>query len=527
MVIPLQRWVTMKANLSLAALFVLAGLSARGQYTPVAGYPPTAGVPSYMVSTPWQSGAFAPVLGASPRSSPASISYGGPQSYGMGYMGPGATYPSMMQPYPSMPSLPYQPYVCPPHPCLPGAAPPAPAEPSRPGAEPSRPGETVPPSQTSPSTEQPGTTPPSDQNLDLNAPDLPSEQASAAGTGQVALAAPGGYLDNPIPITTFRLRFDAAYGMNHPDRAEYFYGAWGELGFHPHGIQGKGVFFDPHAIGPVVLPSNVNFQQPDMYLEYAFLNRFSAFVDAPYRVINYRQLLEDNPESEGKRSAADQPAPGSRFFPEPEAGAVDSTPRTNHNGFSDFQFGFKAALLASPTQFLTFQLRTYTPTGDSFHGLGTGHWSVEPSLLLYERWNRLVLQGQLTDWIPIHGGEAGNVVSYGAGLGYAVYQRGNFAVMPITEFLGWTVLNGYEAVFGTISATAPPGLELPRTHGVLDAGGNTIVNGKFGVRTFFGNGHSLFFGYGRALTGTHWYTDDFRVEYRLFFGPLRRTARSL
>jgi hypothetical protein len=255
-------------------------------------------------------------------------------------------------------------------------------------------------------------------------------------------------------------------------------------------------------------------------------HRFSGFIDVPYRFINFKGLQEDNPESEQKRNAADSPNPGSSFFPEPKQ-ENEGNPQTYFRGFSDIQFGFKAALLASPNQFLTFQLRTYTPSGNPDQGLGTGHWSVEPSLLYYQRLNRLVLQGQLTDWVPIHGGEAGNVFSYGAGVGYSIFQRGNFAIMPITEFIGWTVLGGYEAISAPITATAPPGLELPQTHGVADATGNTIVNGKVGVRTFFENGSSLYFGYGRALTGTHWYTDIFRVEYRIFFGTNKQNARSL
>jgi hypothetical protein len=357
----------------------------------------------------------------------------------------------------------------------------------------------------------------------MNFPDLSSEQGAASGADNLALAAPGGYLDVPVPISTFRIRYDAAFNLNRPDRAEYFYGAWQELGFHPHGIQGNGVFFDPKAKGPDLLPTNVDYQQPTAYMEFATPNhRWSGFVEVPYRFINFRDLQEDNPESEQKRNAADQPAPGSKFFPEPQ-GENEANPQTYFHGFSDINFGFKAALIASPNQFLTFQLRTYTPTGNASLGLGTGHFSLEPSLLYFRRFNRLVLQGQLTDWVPIGGGEAGNVFSYGAGLGYAVYQRGNFAIMPVTEFLGWTVLNGFESIFAPISATPPPGLELPTTHGVQDASGNTIVNGKFGVRAIFENGSSLYFGYGRALTGTHWYTDIFRVEYRIFFGPLRTT----
>src|SRR5579883_1104984 len=444
-----------------------------------------------------------------------------PPSYGIMYQGPAGMCPPGGVPYGAMPPVPFQPYFLPPHPCLPGpqqSAQPYQPTPSTQPAQPSQPSESTRPPDTSGRTDMPSPT----DTFDMTGantgqePSLSGEQGAAGGGSGVALVAPGGYLDNPIPVSTFRLRFDSAYNLNRPDRAEYFYGAWHELGFHPHGIQGRGVFFDPRAIGPDLLPSNINYQQPEAYFEYAFLKRFSAFVQVPYRVIDFKNPQEDLPESEMKRNPADQPNPGSRFYPEP--GPENTSPQTNFNGFSDLQFGFKAAILASPTQFLTLQLRLYSPTGDPGLGLGTGHWSIEPSLLYYKRFNRLVLQGQLTEWTPFDGGTAGNIFEYGAGLGYAVYQRGNFAIMPITEFLGWTVLNGFESVFAPISATAPAGLELPLTHGVEDASGNTIVNGKFGIRAFFGNGSSLFVGYGRALTGTHWYTDDFRVEYRLFFG---------
>jgi hypothetical protein len=43
------------------------------------------------------------------------------------------------------------------------------------------------------------------------------------------------------------------------------------------------------------------------------------------------------------------------------------------------------------------------------------------------------------------------------------------------------------------------------------------VNGKFGVRTYFGHGHDLYIGYGQALTGDRWYKEIVRVEYRFSF----------
>ena len=52
---------------------------------------------------------------------------------------------------------------------------------------------------------------------------------------------------------------------------------------------------------------------------------------------------------------------------------------------------------------------------------------------------------------------------------------------------------------------------------VKSAGGDTIVNAKIGARFTFGDAQSLYFGYGRALTGTVWYKDIIRVEYRMDF----------
>jgi hypothetical protein len=50
-----------------------------------------------------------------------------------------------------------------------------------------------------------------------------------------------------------------------------------------------------------------------------------------------------------------------------------------------------------------------------------------------------------------------------------------------------------------------------------DAGDETILNAKLGVRVKFADRSDLYVGYGRALTGTVWYKDMLRVEYRLAF----------
>jgi hypothetical protein len=43
------------------------------------------------------------------------------------------------------------------------------------------------------------------------------------------------------------------------------------------------------------------------------------------------------------------------------------------------------------------------------------------------------------------------------------------------------------------------------------------VNGKFGVRTYYGDHCDLYVGYGQAVTHERWYDDIVRVEFRYKF----------
>jgi hypothetical protein len=276
--------------------------------------------------------------------------------------------------------------------------------------------------------------------------------ATGAGVGtSVGLVQPG-YIDYAVPMSQFRLRFDAAYNDNRPDRAEFFYAKCGCF---------------PGAPGPPQLESSVNYQDISAYLEVALNCRFSTFVEVPVRFLD---------------------------------------PENNHvaDGLADMNAGFKWAFIASDDRYLTFQMRSYFPTGNSERGLGTHHFSLEPALLAYQKCDRLVFFGEFRDWIPIDGTDfSGNIIRYGAGLGYEVFCSDHLRFTPIVEGVGWTVLGGKEFVF-------PQGV-------AVDAAGDTIVNVKFGGRLDFGERSSFYFGYGRALTGAVWYKDIYRAEYRIVF----------
>jgi hypothetical protein len=400
-------------------------------------------------------------------------------------------------------------------PFLPGTPPTYPVPESAPGV--------LPNTETTPNTEA---TPSPLAGAMPNIGAFGSEAGGAIGGGSAAFASanvppPGGYLDNPIPVTTFRLRYDSQSDFNRFDRAAYFYAPWHELSFHNHAIvnsagQIVGVQqANSKANGFPQLPGRLDQQVVANYLEYAPNKLFSLFVNVPFRFVHTSRIQEDpdlgNPLPNGGRF----------FFPEPGVRGSGDAESFNNNtgGLGDIDFGVKAALIADPDRYLTLQFRTYVPTGVASVGMGTGHVSLEPSLLFYQRLtNRLIFQAQAGDWIPIGGTPlAGNVVDWGFGFGYDAYRNGTFKVTPVVEMLGWDVLSGGETVFQPIPILPGQVTVLPNNHGVRNAAGDTIINSKIGTRSYWGNGQSIYLGWGHALTADRWYRDDARIEYRLTF----------
>ncbi len=308
-------------------------------------------------------------------------------------------------------------------------------------------------------------------NGDPNTPfDLGEGAPAQTGSELAILENPGGYIDSAIVGNQFRMRFDAAYNNPMPDRAEFFYAQCGCF---------NGVPVANFAPGPPLPETSVDYQEFIPYLERAFSTRFSAFVETPIRLIN---------------------------------------PDVNQNagGWGDVNVGFKYAFIAHPDEYLTAQLRVYTPTGQPELGLGTGHVSIEPSILYFRRYDEnWTLQAELRDWIPISNsvtptGEnfAGNVLRYGVGLGYDIWlccdECESRRITPVAEVVGWTILDGF-GFDGNNPAAGP-----------IDQSGVTIVNAKFGVR-YTVNEHSLYAGYGVPVTNAVWYDSVFRLEYRRAF----------
>ena len=163
------------------------------------------------------------------------------------------------------------------------------------------------------------------------------------------------FADYARPRTVTRLRYDNLTDLVRPDRNQYFLKQT-----RPAKI------FTIHGVRYRTDPSLKHLQQLSLYQEAAGAMG-SFFVEIPYRQIN-------------------------PLFSPTQA------------GFSDINFGLKSLFFDTELLQLAFQFRTYTPSGNSFKGLGTGNFSLDPSLMASLKLGpETYFQGQLGQWVPLGG----------------------------------------------------------------------------------------------------------------------------
>ena len=311
-----------------------------------------------------------------------------------------------------------------------------------------------------------------------------------------------GYIDSAIIGSQIRIRLDAGFHVNAPDRAEFFYARYNGLN-------------NNNGPGPQFVATDLNFQQLYLHAEYAPTKRFSFLAEVPARWIQPQHIVA----------------------------SVNGPPFPNEAGLSDLAAGFKLAAVASSNQYLTFQFQAYFPSGNASKGLGTNHYSVEPALLYYRRLSdRVALEAQIGDSHPIggsfcpqfcitasdisppppppvSGGFAGDAFFYGVGPSYVLYRDERVRIAPVIELVGWRVLGGLETncVPGGAQPSAPPFVPGCFNQEAVSADGTNIVNLKVGARTSIGRHNSFYVGFGHAVTRSHWYEEIVRAEYRYSF----------
>jgi hypothetical protein len=285
------------------------------------------------------------------------------------------------------------------------------------------------------------------------------------------------FADAPRPITQMRLRFDNVWDFTFPDRAEYVWAAQrAAAGAAPvvpaPAVPGARVSTPK---GPAPPQREIDYYQVSLYTEVA-VGRFSAFIEMPYREVN-------------------------------SIGGV-----TDFSGFGDLSFGTKSLLLDCPLGQLGFQFKVFTPTGQASHGLGTGHVSLEPSLLLGLRLAPdTYLQTQWAYWIPIAGDQifAGDIFHYHVSLNQVLWRP-----LSRVEFIGTLEFNGFSVLDGAFSNPAivgGNGQPIPqpaRTH---------ICSLGPGLRCFICDVIDFGAGSAWALTDANFGDEWVRAEFRLRF----------
>ncbi|HZZ77372.1 MAG TPA: transporter [Gemmataceae bacterium] len=261
------------------------------------------------------------------------------------------------------------------------------------------------------------------------------------------------FLDSAVPRNIFMLRFDGAYNNRQPARAGYL--------FPNGGMPGTPGFQSPE--------TRVDTLQLTSVAEYSLLPYFSVFMEAPYRWIN----PEVNP---------------------------------NQNGAGDISYGFKLCTWSSDGLIATILFRVYQPTA-VHEALGTGHWRLEPGLLVdYQISPSFRLEGEFRYWTQLGSSDfGGDFLRYGLGLSYGARKAG-FWFVPVAEAVGYSILSGK-----TMQAFSP------EAYIIQDARGECIVNTYLGLHLGYGPNIDLYMGYGRSLTGDFWNRDTYRVELRLLY----------
>jgi hypothetical protein len=272
-----------------------------------------------------------------------------------------------------------------------------------------------------------------------------------------------------------RLRWDTGWNMTHPDRAEYF---WAREGVTTANAGGGGK-------GPGFVPSHLDYKSLSMYMEGA-AGGFGAFVETPYLDIEPVPQLQ----------------PGMGGNPPKLVGS-------NKSGFGDLIVGTKSLLLDCSLIQVAFEFKTYILSGNFTTGLGTGHVSLEPSILLGLCLSpNSYLQGQFSYWIPIAGDNQyeGNVFHCHLSYNRVLWRFcADVSLVGTAEFNEWSIINGnYTTLLADGTAVAV-------------SARNTIASTGPGLRLFICDKIDLGVGSALSLTSERWASELVRAEFRWRF----------
>ncbi|MGO9601373.1 MAG: hypothetical protein ACLP7Q_25615 [Isosphaeraceae bacterium] len=271
------------------------------------------------------------------------------------------------------------------------------------------------------------------------------------------------FADYARPRTVTRIRYDNLENMTRPDRNQFW------INQVKYGYSGNRKIAS-------ILPL-ARLQQVYLYQE-AAAERASFFVEIPYRQINQN------------------------YAP-------------TQAGFSDLNFGSKALLFDSELLLITFQFRTFMPTGNFTNNLGNGQFALDPSLLTSLKLGpETYFQGQFGNWIPLGGPGVNRQLAGGIFYWLMSLNQVLCYFTPDSPLIGTLEMDGWSFEDGQYTA------KLVNGNGVFHekGGGVSYFNIGPGLRQSICNRLD----FGGAITfasnsGAHWAEPWFRFELRILF----------
>lgn len=260
----------------------------------------------------------------------------------------------------------------------------------------------------------------------------------------------GFFVDHARPQSQMRVRWDAGLNMIMPDRNEFFWARTGRK-------------------GPPRREQTLDYHELTMYTEVAGAAA-SVFTEMPYRLVS----------------------PDNNDF---------------HAGWGDLTIGTKSMFIDCELLQLTFQFKTIIPVGSSRNGFGTGHVTLEPSLLSTLKLTPCdFLETQLSEWIPIAGDRdfAGMVFHYHTSLNHLWCKKKAIQFMTSLEYQGYVFQDG--------ALTNPAGFVGPATKTSSREAYHYL---GAGCRFVICDNYDIGFGAAFSVTDDHFADQLLRTEIRI------------
>lgn len=185
--------------------------------------------------------------------------------------------------------------------------------------------------------------------------------------------------------------------------------------------------------------------------------------------------------------------------------AIDQ--QTRHQaGFGDVTLGTKTLLFDTELVQFAFQFLTHVPAGAPNKGLGTGHVSLEPGIVMGVNVSpNSYLQAEVSEWIPLGGDAdyAGALLRYNAAYNVVLMRP-----HPCVPVVGVVEVNGFRFQDGQYTDIVGGALVT------LPAGGEHYVNLSGGLRTFFCDKADFGVAYSTPISDDGWTDAIIRSELR-------------